>query len=129
MRLTDGLAFCMAWMASSYGRRCRLQKASALAASRDHVHVSDVCKAVVHAITSRANGTFNIASGSAISFHDVARLVRDAIGDDVSIVSVGAESEPTHRHCDAADMRSWFPEFDPTTIESGIGAVVDQYRR
>ena len=98
-------------------------------ASRDHVHISDVCKAVVHAITSRANGTFNIASGSAISFHDVARIVRDAIGDDVSIESVGAESEPTHRHCDAADMRSWFPEFDPTTIESGIGAVVDQYRR
>ena len=58
------------------------------------MHISDVCKAVVHAITSRANGTFNIASGSAISFHDVARIVRDAIGDDVSIESVGAESNP-----------------------------------
>lgn len=97
-------------------------------ASRDHVHISDVSKAIVHAITSRLDGIFNIGSGSAVSFHDVAKIVREAIGNGVEIQSAGAESAVTHRYMDLEDIRSWFPMFTPTIIRSGVTRVVDELR-
>jgi len=99
------------------------------AASRDHVHIEDVAKAVTYAIASHTHGTFNIGSATSISFLDLARVIRDAVGEEVRIESVGTESAPTHRCFDKTDINSWFPEFSPITIEAGVREVIDSYRR
>jgi UDP-glucose 4-epimerase len=52
---------------------------------RDVIWVTEAAEAVVAAIEHRANGTFNIASGQAISIRQIAELIRQLSGKDFPI--------------------------------------------
>lgn len=91
--------------------------------TRDHVLVDDVARLVVEAVRARFDGTLNVASGVSHSFHEVAKMVADAMDERPEIVTTDRAVPVTHRHFDTTRITQTFPGFRFTPLAAAIGDV------
>lgn len=99
--------------------------------TRDFTHVDDVARAVEAAADERLDGVYNVGTGSALTFTEVAERIIDELGADVSPTYVeNPIDEDTYVHHTLADCSSfreetgWEPRID---AEEGIRRVTQQY--
>ena len=89
---------------------------------RDHIYVRDVAEILKLCVVHRSTGVLNAASGKAVSFGDVARLVISAAGRHVKLELQPRGGPITHCHFDITALIRAFPDFQPTALEAGIAA-------
>ena len=93
--------------------------------TRDYVHVHDVARALVGSIGTA--GTYNIATGTETSVHEVYDLARTAVPDSTSGEPELAPLRPGELQAScldttrAADVLGWSPEID---VATGIPSTV-----
>jgi nucleoside-diphosphate-sugar epimerase len=90
---------------------------------RDHVSVDDVARLIHAALSSRAEGVLNIATGQAWSFGDVARQIATRAGREVEIEEKPRGGPITHRHFDPTGTYRTFPEFKYTLLPDGLDVM------
>lgn len=91
--------------------------------TRDHIHVEDVAALTVRCLLHRSVGTLNVATGSSVSFKDVARLVARQFDRAVEVVETPRANPITHRHYDMADLIKAFPDFRFIPLSEGVARV------
>jgi nucleoside-diphosphate-sugar epimerase len=89
---------------------------------RDHIYVRDVAEIIKLCVVHRSAGVLNAASGKAVSFGDVARMIISTARRDVKLELQPRSSPITHRHFDITTLIRSFPGFQPTPLEAGIAA-------
>ena len=94
--------------------------------TRDHIHVDDVAALTVRCIAAKKTGTFNIATGTSRSFHEVAVLVARQFPRPVEIATSPRANPVTHRHYDVTNLVKAFPDFRFTALEDGVARVHQQ---
>ena len=88
-------------------------------AKRDHVSIQDVAEAIVNVATTETIGTFNIASGTSLSFMETAEIVaREFPG--CAVVEKGQESKPTFRFFDITEYLRLIALQPPLSPEIGL---------
>jgi nucleoside-diphosphate-sugar epimerase len=94
---------------------------------RDHVFIDDVSRIIELVLRRRSTGVLNIATGTAVSFHDVADVIASTVAG-VAIEPSARANPITHRHFDTTAIASAFPAFRFTPIAGGLETTlsVDQ---
>lgn len=93
---------------------------------RDHVLIGDVAELAVQVIYRRSQGALNIATGTVISFHDIANAVVRLSGRPVPIRETPRSGPMPHngyRPFDPAATHAAFPDFRYTPPEEGLARV------
>ncbi len=89
---------------------------------RDHVYIGDLSAIIVVCLRQQSHGVLNVASGTAVSFADAARLAGELSGR-VAVLEPSARANPiTHRHFDIIGLIKAFPAFHPTALREGLAA-------
>ncbi len=91
--------------------------------TRDFVHVSDVCRAVI--TVCGHSGIFNIGTGKATSINEVAMIVNKLYGEKSKIIHVDEkEGDIKHSCADISKLRSlgWVPE---VCLEERIKGMIE----
>lgn len=78
---------------------------------RDHIHIQDAVKLLTSLIRNAATGVFNIATGQAVSFEDVAKYVQSVVPSDINYEPRTVPIK--HRDFDVSKLREIFPDFRP----------------
>lgn len=91
---------------------------------RDHLYIKDLSRLIGLGVLRRSEGTLNAASGTSVSFGDLARLVAELSGEEVRIDATPRQQPVTHRHMDLMMLRHAFPSFRPTPIRAGIAEML-----
>lgn len=93
---------------------------------RDHLFVADLCRVVSEVVAMRVTGSFNVASGRATSFMEVARTVAGLLPNAVRIVEAprAPGSVITHRSLDIAALRSALPDLSMTELGEGLRQTI-----
>jgi ADP-L-glycero-D-manno-heptose 6-epimerase len=100
---------------------------------RDFVYVRDVAQMITWLMEARpASGLYNVGSGTARSFLDLARSVFAALGqpEDISFIDTPADIRDKYQYFTEADMsklRSAGYPGEFTSLEDGIDDYVKQY--
>ena len=96
---------------------------------RDHVYISDLSSLTRLCLEHKSEGTLNVATGSSVSFADVARYAVALQGKD-SKVECNPRSNPiTHRHFDTTETIKAFPSFTFTALEKGLAETARSGRK
>jgi UDP-glucose 4-epimerase len=93
---------------------------------RDHVWVEDVAALAVRMLQRRSRGVLNAATGTVVSFRQVAELVSGHFPEPVPIKGsprVGPMPHNGYRPFDPAETRTAFPDFAYTRPEEGFALV------
>jgi nucleoside-diphosphate-sugar epimerase len=96
---------------------------------RDHVYVADVVATIEMVLQRRSSGVLNAASGRAVSFRDLAKLIREQIGSDITIESLPRRGNVTHRHFDTTGLARSLPELQRTPLEEGLRKSIRDLQR
>lgn len=91
---------------------------------RDYVYVDDVANVLVKLIIKRAEGEFNIGTGSAVSNHEVASLVCKALGGKGKILVSGNVPKPKLVLASTEKLEREIGQIDWTSIEAGIARII-----
>ena len=91
---------------------------------RDHLHVDDFAAYAVSLVERRATGVFNLASGTARSFAEVAAAVADASPAEVRIEHAPRAMPITHRRFDTAALRAASPDVQPTDFAAALRTLL-----
>lgn len=89
---------------------------------RDHVHISDLAHVVRLALQHRSQGVLNVATGQAMSFHEIADKTAVRFPSKVEIIEQ-PRSGPVniiHRHFAVGALQRAFPGFRPLPLGEGI---------
>ena len=89
---------------------------------RDHVFVEDVARVITLSLQWQSAGLLNVATGTAVSFWDVAQIIRNLSQGPVEI---DHQHQPraaaiTHRHFDVSALIKAFPFFRFTSLDVGL---------
>jgi UDP-glucose 4-epimerase len=91
---------------------------------RDHIFIDDACRLIEQSIHFKSSGTLNIATGHAVSFHEVATQVAQLLSkkSDKKIEIKGSKraNPVTHRHFDITGLVKSFPDMKFTSLEQGL---------
>lgn len=99
--------------------------------TRDFVHVDDVVAANCRAATTDAVGrAYNVGTGSSVSIHELAALIRDATGSDADIVHTDPRDGDVERsRADLSRSRELLG-YEPTvSLSEGIVDLLDHRNR
>jgi nucleoside-diphosphate-sugar epimerase len=91
---------------------------------RDHVSINDLSLLIGLGLGHQSAGTLNVATGSSVSFYDVARLVADAVGKDVEVECTPRQNPVTHRFFDITETLKAFPNFRYMPLETALEEFV-----
>jgi nucleoside-diphosphate-sugar epimerase len=91
--------------------------------TRDHLFIDDLVNMVVVILRRKSLGHINLASGTSVSFAELAEIIADLFPTPVEIASVDRRVPITHRRFDTSALRAFFPTVHTTTIEQGIGQM------
>ena len=91
--------------------------------TRDHVFVDDLADLILASARRRITGIFNVASGTPVTFADVAGWVVGAENKPVRIESLERKQPVSHRRIDVGLLRSAFPECGFRPVEAGIQSL------
>ena len=95
---------------------------------RDYVLVDDVSRLVGLVLAHKSEGLLNVATGTSISFAEVAALASELSGQDVPIQPSPRSNAITHRHFDIAETLAAFPTFGFTPLRDGLTAMTAALR-
>jgi nucleoside-diphosphate-sugar epimerase len=87
---------------------------------RDHIYIEDVVQLVLMALRRRSRGLLNVATGTSISYAELARKVAERFDKPVGIVSQPRTNPITHRKFDVAARKAAFPDFVPMSLDEGL---------
>jgi nucleoside-diphosphate-sugar epimerase len=93
---------------------------------RDHVLVDDVAELAVRMLEHRSRGILNAASGSVVSFRDVAEMVSGHFGKRVEIegsLRIGPMPHEGYRPFGTKGTRTAFPDFEYIPPDRGFALV------
>jgi nucleoside-diphosphate-sugar epimerase len=91
---------------------------------RDHVHVKDVASLIQRCLEHRSAGVLNAVTGQAWSFRAIAEKITGVLGYPIAIQELPRTGPITHRHFDITARLRAFPDFQTTSIESGLAETV-----
>jgi UDP-glucose 4-epimerase len=91
---------------------------------RDHLHVDDFAAYATCLVERGATGVFNIASGVARTFAQVADTIRDAAPRDVRIEHAPRAVPVTHRRFDTAALREVAADVRPTDFAAAVSDLL-----
>ena len=92
--------------------------------TRDHVFIGDVTALVGLILRHRSIGVLNGSSGTFASFAEVAGLVAQLCGRNVTIEYQPRTVAITHRYSDPTELYRSFPQHRPATLEFGLQATL-----
>jgi UDP-glucose 4-epimerase len=87
---------------------------------RDHIYIDDVTHVIQLCLRLGGAGVLNAATGTAMSFHEVAGKITAAIDHHVLIETAPRIIPISHRHFDTTTLKQAFPNFMLTPFETGI---------
>lgn len=91
--------------------------------TRDHIYIDDVSELIVQAVLHRSAGTLNLATGSSISYANLAVKIRNIANTaNIEIVTTKRQNSITHRAFDATAVYRAFPAFHFTALDEGLAA-------
>lgn len=93
---------------------------------RDHVYIEDVSRLIGLGLTHRSQGVLNVATGTAVTFMDVARLVFEQLGEEANIDCLPRSQPITHRHFDVTLAHQALPSFAYTSLANGLAETISQ---
>jgi nucleoside-diphosphate-sugar epimerase len=88
--------------------------------ARDHVYIDDVAQIILECLLRGSTGVINAVSGTALTFHEVARKIVAAIGRPVAIETTARRVSIVHKRFDPAALFQAFPGFVTTSLDAGI---------
>jgi UDP-glucose 4-epimerase len=91
--------------------------------TRDHIYIDDVVKLTMLSILHRSNGTLNLATGSSLSFRQMAERVAHLYADKVEIAGTPRNNPITYRTYDVTALHRSFPRFRFTPLELALAAA------
>ncbi|HIN33707.1 MAG TPA: NAD-dependent epimerase/dehydratase family protein [Nitrospirales bacterium] len=96
---------------------------------RDHVYVKDVSRVTGLCLRHRSEGILNVATGSSVSFFDIAQIAVRLSGTDAEIKCLPRSNPITHRHFDITANLKAFPSFRYTPMEFGLSETFKHLTR
>ena len=93
---------------------------------RDHVHHDDVASIINNAIIHKKSGIYNVATGEALSFYDIADFIIQNCRKSVKIKRQPRVIPIRHRHALAQKLISTFPLNRPRTVKTGVMGLLEQ---
>jgi len=93
---------------------------------RDHVWIEDVAELLLRMILQKSEGILNAVTGNVISFKDIAKMVVLKFESKSSINSTPRSGPMPHngfRPFDSSSTKKAFPDFEYTSIDSGIDNI------
>jgi nucleoside-diphosphate-sugar epimerase len=90
---------------------------------RDHVFIGDVARIVAAVLGRGSTGVLNVATGTAVSFRDVAERAT-ALAGTGSVSGTPRQNPITHRHFDTTATQRAFPTFSWTTVDEGLASAL-----
>lgn len=87
---------------------------------RDHIYVDDFVQIILAACDQHVTGIFNVATGEAWRFGDIARCIKNLSGKNIQITCKARAVPITHRHFNVAKLARTFPKQPLRGIEEGI---------
>jgi UDP-glucose 4-epimerase len=87
---------------------------------RDHVCIRDVSRLIALCLAQRSIGTLNVATGQAIAFGDLARLIGELCEGPISVECQERSTPIVHRHFDVGTLLEAFPLFAFTPLREGL---------
>lgn len=87
---------------------------------RDHLYVRDLVRVIKLSLEHRTEGALNVASGTAVSFHEIVRLAMQFASMEGHLECLPRSSPITHKHFDNALLQRAFPGFEFTPLETGL---------
>ncbi len=90
---------------------------------RDHVWVQDLSRLLTLCLLHHSEGVLNVATGTSISFFDLARMIAGLCGHEVQIDCQPRRTPITHRHVDIAALVKAFPSFRLTPLRTGLATM------
>jgi len=90
---------------------------------RDHVYIKDVVDIVLLVILQRSEGVINVATGSVVSFREIAQMVSEYFNPNIiinTIPRVGPMPHNGYRPFNPSSCLTAFPEFNYTTFANGL---------
>ncbi len=94
---------------------------------RDHIYVEDVARMMVALMRAGATGLFNVATGEARSFAEVAQTIRGLVPYEFAVTSVPRKGPVTHRRYDTTRLQRAVPGFPFTPFKEGLRATLDAF--
>jgi nucleoside-diphosphate-sugar epimerase len=88
--------------------------------TRDHIYIDDVAALIEQVVRYRSSGTLNLASGSSISYADLAAKIADLFPSKIEIVATPRQNPITHRAFDITAVYRAFPAFRFTPLDQGL---------
>jgi nucleoside-diphosphate-sugar epimerase len=88
--------------------------------TRDHIYIDDVAALIVLTLRHRSAGTLNLATGSSVSYAELARHVAALFDRDVTVAGTPRQNPVTHRHFDVTALRQAFPTFVFKPLADGL---------
>lgn len=95
---------------------------------RDHVHVDDLAAALSAAGSKRVVGLLNLASGTSVSYAELAAAIASALPRRPRITSAPRAGSIWHRRFAVAERLRLLPEVDVREPREGALLLVDQLR-
>jgi nucleoside-diphosphate-sugar epimerase len=87
---------------------------------RDHIYVLDVVRLITLCLRHKSQGTLNLATGTSISFIEVAQKVAELAGGEIEIECTPRANPITHIHFDITALIKGFTTFQFTPLEVGL---------
>lgn len=97
---------------------------------RDFVCVDDVCEMHVKLLNSNASGVFNIGTGNAISFRDVAEIIKSHCNCTIEKIPMPKELKGQYQKLTKADNSKIMDicgDYDWQTVEEYVDENIDAY--
>ena len=91
---------------------------------RDHVAIRDLIRLIHACLQHRSEGVLNVATGTAISFAEVARTVAQLCEPPVWIEPTPRTAPVVHRTFDIAALIRAFPHFRFTPLPEGLAQMI-----
>lgn len=87
---------------------------------RDHVFIDDVARLAVLSVLHRSRGVLNVATGTSVSFREIAELTVALSGKPVPVRGTPRQNPITHRHFEITECLKAFPQFRYTPLRDGL---------
>jgi UDP-glucose 4-epimerase len=94
---------------------------------RDHIWVEDVASLAVRMIQKRSYGSLNAVSGHGISFHEIAKLLKDHYNSKSKIIETERNAPMPHngfRQFDNSEIYRVFPDIEIKKFEDGVKNLI-----
>jgi UDP-glucose 4-epimerase len=94
--------------------------------TRDFVHIDDVVRANLLAAETNATGeAYNVGTGDSVTIHELAELIRDAVGSDSEIIHTDPrEGDIDHSRADISKARERLDYEPEICLEEGLETLV-----